>query len=192
MSKQKTTLPNTSLLFRGIFSNYVGTVSGIAIAFVLSPYLVHTLGDTQYGIWTLLSALTGYMLVLDLGISSAIVKYVAQFKAQDDTKSVNELVSSAFAVYIVISMGLLLLTPALAFALTHYIEFEEELKDTVYLLVVITSINMAFSIFRALFKGTLLGNQRHDIVEALKITQALYSSGLIFLVSCTWDMAYSR
>lgn len=182
MSIQKTTSPSKSLLFRGIFSNYIATFSGIAIAFVLTPYVVHTLGDTRYGIWTILVALTGYMMVLDLGVSSAIIKFVARYRAQQDTQAVNEFVSSAFAVYIVIALVILLLTPLLAYGVTHYIEFEDELKDTVYLLVVITSVNMAFTTLRGLFKGTLVGLQRHDIVNALKISQGLFTSALIFLV----------
>jgi len=182
MSMQKTTSPSKSMLSRGIFSNYVGTFGAIAIAFVLSPYLVHTLGDTRYGVWSILSALTGYMLVLDLGVSSALVKYVSHFKAQDDTKAVNEFISSAFAVYILISLCILFLSPLIAFVLTKYIEFDSELGDTIPLLVIITTFNVAFTMFRALFKATLLANQRDDIVQALALSQALFSAIFLFLV----------
>jgi len=69
-------------LAKNIFSNYVGVAGSIVIAFMLSPFLVHTLGDTKYGVWSILAALTGYMALLDLGISSAIARYVAKYPAE--------------------------------------------------------------------------------------------------------------
>ena len=85
-------------LTKNIFSNYVGIAGTIIIAFLLSPYLVHTLGDTKYGVWSVISALTGYMALLDLGISSAIAKYVAKYKALKDYKSLNTVLASGLLI----------------------------------------------------------------------------------------------
>ena len=91
---------------RNIFSNYVGIGGSIVIAFLLSPFLIHTLGDTNYGIWSVIAALTGYMALLDLGVSSAVAKYVSKYKALDDYPSLNKVMSTGLL--ILIGVGVLL------------------------------------------------------------------------------------
>ena len=51
-------------IVKNVASNYVGVMGSIVIAFFLSPYLVHTLGDTGYGVWSIIASLTAYMLSL--------------------------------------------------------------------------------------------------------------------------------
>ena len=66
-------------LLRNILSNWAGFLVEACVAFYLSPFVIHTLGDTSYGIWILLTSLTGYFGLLNLGLRPAINKYVAEF-----------------------------------------------------------------------------------------------------------------
>lgn len=174
--------PSRSLLVRGLFSNYVGIFFAIAVAFVMSPYLVHTLGDSAYGVWTILSALTGYLLVLDLGISSAIIKYAAKYRALDDKEALSEFVSSALIVYIGVALFIVVFTPVLIHFLIRYIDFDDSLSHLMPLLVFLTAVNVVFTCFRGLFEGIYMGLQRQDIQIALRVLQLLTNSVLIYLV----------
>ena len=49
----------------------------IIIALFLMPFVVYSLGDRIYGFWTLASAFIGYYGLLDLGLSSAIGRFIA-------------------------------------------------------------------------------------------------------------------
>lgn len=49
----------------------------VAVAFLLSPIVLRALGNSNYGLWELIMSVVGYMGLLDLGISSAMVRYVA-------------------------------------------------------------------------------------------------------------------
>jgi len=48
------------------------------VSFLLYPYVLHRLGDAASGVWVLIWAVVGYFNLLDLGISAAIVKLVAE------------------------------------------------------------------------------------------------------------------
>ena len=63
-------------IIENIFSNWAGLLVSVAIAFVVSPIIVNTLGKEIYGIWTLIVSVTSYFTVLDFGVSTAIVRYV--------------------------------------------------------------------------------------------------------------------
>ena len=109
----------------------------IVIAFLLSPFLVHTLGDTRYGIWSIITALTGYMALLDLGVSSAIAKYVSKHKATDDYRSINAIFSSGIVILLLVALFLVAISPFLADLVVTAFKFDSSLKNTVHTLVII-------------------------------------------------------
>ena len=56
------------VILRNIFSNWTGYLITILVGFFLAPFVLHHLGNTGYGVWTLVLSLTGYFGLLDLGI----------------------------------------------------------------------------------------------------------------------------
>ena len=117
-------------------------IGAIIIAFVLSPFLVHTLGDTNYGIWSIIAALTGYMTLLDLGVSSAIAKYVSKHKALNDYKTINVVVSSGIVIMLLIGAFLLCMSPFIADVVVKAFKFDPDMADTVHTLVIVGAIDV--------------------------------------------------
>ena len=99
---------------RNVIANITGMVAQIIIAFILSPFLVHTLGDTKYGIWTIAVAFTGYMNLLDLGLTSAVNKYVSEYSSLKDNQNVNAIVSTSFALFFLMGVIIVLVSPFMA------------------------------------------------------------------------------
>ena len=64
-----------------VLANWASLVVGTVVSLFLSPYIVHTLGDTAYGVWVLVGSLVGYLGLLDLGTRGAVTKYVATYHA---------------------------------------------------------------------------------------------------------------
>ena len=165
---------------KNIFSNYVGIAGAIIIAFLLSPFLVHTLGDTQYGIWSIVSALTGYMALLDLGVSSAIAKYVARFKALKDYHSLNTVIASGLAIMIVVGVLLVILSPLLASGVVRLSGIEGPLADTVYTLVIVASIDICIFVITGVLIGSMYGFQRFEVINAVNLTVSLIRALLFY------------
>jgi len=55
-----------AIVARNVAWNSAGTITHLLAGFVLSPFLVSHLGQTNYGLWILIASLTGYFSVLDL------------------------------------------------------------------------------------------------------------------------------
>ena len=53
-------------VLRNIFSNWASYLVTAVVGFFLAPYVVHQLGNTGYGLWTLVLSLTGYFGLLTL------------------------------------------------------------------------------------------------------------------------------
>src|ERR1051326_3789344 len=94
--------------------SWMGVAASLFTGILLSPYLIRKLGPEAYGIWALTFALVEYGGFLDLGFRSAIVKYVAHYKALDDPLRINEIISTGIAYSGLVSMGLFLCTVLLS------------------------------------------------------------------------------
>src|SRR5258708_33396433 len=82
---------------RGVTINWLAFGFSAGVAFFLSPFVVHHLGNVAYGVWTLVISLISYMGLLDLGLRGALVRYASRRKAQGDDLSVNSTVSAALS-----------------------------------------------------------------------------------------------
>ena len=154
----------------------------IAIAFLLSPFLVHTLGDTKYGIWSIITALTGYMTLLDLGVGSAIAKYVSKHKATNDYKSINRVFSSGIVILLLVGALLIGLSPFIADLVVSAFKFDSTLKDTVHTLVIIAAVDIAIFVSSGVFFGAFYGFQRNEITNAALLFAALVKAICWYLV----------
>jgi O-antigen/teichoic acid export membrane protein len=89
-------------MLRNIGSTWVLTVVTIAATYFLTPFIIHSLGQDGYGTWTLITALTGYISLLALGVPMASVRYIAQHVAESDRQAINRTIGSCAGLYLAI------------------------------------------------------------------------------------------
>ena len=103
---------------KGALYNYLNlfliTVTGI----FLTPFVVRHLGASQYGLYTLVGALTPYLVLLDMGMGKTITRYVAHYRAHNDTEGEARFLTTTTGIYGIISIVLLVCGAALY----HYCE----------------------------------------------------------------------
>jgi O-antigen/teichoic acid export membrane protein len=87
-------------VLRNVGSNWVLTLVTIAATYVLTPFIISTLGKEGYGTWTLITAMTGYISLLALGVPMACVRYLAQHVAESDSREMNRVIGSCAGLYL--------------------------------------------------------------------------------------------
>jgi len=80
---------------RSILSNWFGLVVLAASNILLTPLMIHHLGAVDYGIWVLAGSVLDYYGLLDLGMRSAMFRYVAMFRGGDARQEIDRTFSSA-------------------------------------------------------------------------------------------------
>ncbi len=63
---------------------------------ILTPFIIHTVGFTQFGIWAVFSAIAAIFLLLDLGLTASFLKFISQYYAQKDFDRLNAVINSGF------------------------------------------------------------------------------------------------
>jgi len=70
----------THNFIRGLGAGYLATAINIAYTAASIPLALHYLGKEQFGLWALAQQITGYLILLDLGVSSAVSRFIADRK----------------------------------------------------------------------------------------------------------------
>ena len=65
---------------------------------LVTPFFVKKLTLEGYGIYALILGLTGYYELLDLGLSSGVIKYVARFHSEKNKPALHKTINGALAV----------------------------------------------------------------------------------------------
>lgn len=168
-------------LTRNTLANYVGYFWKIAINFFLFPFVVHRLGSDTAGIWFLLSSVTSYFGILDLGIKPTLVRHIAHYNAKKKFSEINAVVSSAFLIF----LGAGLLAGA-GFIIVGYFSPQlfgiqgnliEATRISAWIVGVMLFLNFPLS---AIGGGVLNGMQRYDLGRTSSIFST--TSGAIAIV----------
>ncbi|MBP8157865.1 MAG: oligosaccharide flippase family protein, partial [Flavobacterium sp.] len=92
-----------SQLKKGAILSYVTIILTNGIGLVLTPFMIHKLGDSEYGLYTLIGALVGYISVLDFGLNNTIIRFVAKYRALEDKKGEENFLATTMLIYAVIA-----------------------------------------------------------------------------------------
>ena len=66
----------------GAILSYVAIIVNTLIQILYTPFLLRMLGQNEYGLYSLVSSIIGYLTVLDLGFGNAIIVYTSKFRSQ--------------------------------------------------------------------------------------------------------------
>ena len=173
--------PRVSLKVNAI-SNWAMLGVNIAVGLLLTPFAISHLGKTSYGIWRLVVSFVGYYGLLNLGVGSAITRYIARYSGQGDLKSLNKTASTAMTMLsctatLVVVASFLLAEPAARFfdvAPEHFSDF----KRVVWIL----GLSAALGFFRSLFQTIVIAHERFVPTNIASIAVVLIRAGLVVLM----------
>lgn len=89
-------------LVRSSLANLMGAILPALVALVTIPFIVSRLGEVNYGVLTMVTAIVGYFALIDINVTSASVKYVAQYRATSQLSELYQVVTFGALVYLAI------------------------------------------------------------------------------------------
>jgi O-antigen/teichoic acid export membrane protein len=179
-------------------SNLARYVIFMAIAFFLTPFIVRTLGDSQYGFWVLLMSFIGYASMLELGVQPAVVKLVGQFRGAGDARQLQELITAALVFFLVVgAIAATLVVTVVPLVVRHFVE-DLQVVSRSRLLFLAIALDAMVMYMNYLVTGILYGWQRYHLknvidasgwlLNAVLVLSFLDKGGLLALVACKLTM----
>jgi O-antigen/teichoic acid export membrane protein len=163
-------------IVRNIASSWAGYAVQAVVSFLLTPYILHSLGETRYGVWTLAIGLTGYYGLLDLGISAGIGQYLTRYIASKDLDRMNRTVSTGLVALTVCGTLIFLGSIAIALNASALFQIPADVKVEVALVVVITGFSVALQFVFFTYSAVFTALQRFDVSNAIGVATRLVTA----------------
>jgi O-antigen/teichoic acid export membrane protein len=163
-------------------TNVLGTGFRLLVWLFLTPFILGLLGPVAYGVWVVVGSLAAYGALLDLGLTPALVKYVAEHIARDDIAEVNRVVGTALWLYVgqgLMAFGLAVLIAPFVPAFLSVPPGQAETTSTV---VVLTGLSLGIGIPASAAPSILMGLQRYDLVNGIYAMSTLIGAGVTVVV----------
>ena len=170
-------------------SSWLSLAVSVAIGFLLTPFVVHNLGKTGYGIWVLVGSFVGYYGLLNLGVTSATTRYIARYTAQKDSDALNSVASTALVMFTGTGILAILLSFALAPVLADFCSVADERREAFVKLVRIIGVTTGIGFPSSVLGSLVTARERYVARNTVVIVRELLRAGAtVLFVTLGWGL----
>jgi O-antigen/teichoic acid export membrane protein len=139
--------------------------------------MLRVLGKTQFGIWAIAGVVTSYAQLSEMGMNTAILKYVAEHWSKKEINRISNIVSTALFSFAIIG-GIVVLTILLTcnFIVASILNVSPDLQDEVIFVIKWVIIIFYFNIVFSVFNSILQGIQRMDVTNVIVVSSKILNA----------------
>src|SRR5262245_19735364 len=163
-------------VLRNTISNYIVTLVTLGTGFFLTPFILHQLGASSFGLWMLVGSVVMYGSLLDFGIGGAVIKYVAEYHARGEIKQAHSLVATALCLYSILGLIAIIISAALAPFSPELFNVPPDERARAIWLVLLVGLRIGISIPCTAAMVVLRGLQRYNIVNLIDTVGTILSA----------------
>ena len=176
-------------LIKNTLYNIISYGYSAIIGFFLVPFVIKNIGLNRYGIWSLITMITGYFSLIDFGIGQSFERYIAEYKAKNDIKNLNYVVNSGLLIYLLLFFILIPLSIISLDFLIKILKIPQEFSSEAKFIFKWAIIYIGFSNIFGLFYSCMRGFQRMDITGKVTIfLTTFHAIGVILFLKHGWGL----
>jgi len=162
-------------IIRNTKFNILGYSWVVLVYLFLAPYIIGRIGIERFGIWAIISVITGYFGLLDLGFGTPFVKYIAEFYARREYVRINQAVNIGFIFYTFFAIVIIALLGFFMHPIIRLFKIPASLAGETQALFLIGMIIFAASSILKPFEAIQGGMQRMDITNKIAIAVSFFN-----------------
>jgi len=175
-------MSRSAAILKNTVANYVRQITAVGIFLFLTPYTAHRLGTEQFGLWSLMWAMVGVLALIDMGVSNAVVKFVADARGRADDARVSQLCSTFFWLENGLAICVVLVAAALVPFLNAIFDIPPQFSRTAAIVFGILSFRVASGMPLGLFAGLLSAHRRQADANLIKAAGIVVYGAFVFLI----------
>ena len=159
----------------GAIMSYLLIGLGSLISIVYTPIMLRLLGQSEYGLYNLVSSVVSYLGLLSFGFGSAYIKYYSKYKANNEVDNIAKLNGMFLTIFSV--MGIVSVLSGIILVLNTENIFGTQLTthelSTAKILMAIMVVNIAISFPAIVFNSYVTANEKFIFQRTLQIIKYL-------------------
>jgi len=173
-----------SQLKAGALLNYAVIFLNIGVGLLYTPFMLRMMGQSEYGLYSLVASVISYLTILDLGLGNAIVRYTSQYRTEGKQKEQYELFGMFLVLYSVIGAIALMVGVGLYHQVDpwfgHTMSLDELEKIRIMLLFLIFNVVVTFPM--SIFGSILLAYERFVFPKMVQIVRIVLNTVVMIVL----------
>lgn len=177
----------------GIFLSYLNIALQAVIGFLYVPILLHYIGKSEYGLYQLMGSLIAYFSIMDFGLSAAVIRFYAKYKALKDSIGMENILAISVRGYGAVTV----LALAIGFVCYGFLdvifvgsmtvsEVNEAKQIFLFLL-----LNIVITLSTMVFRSVINAHERFFFLKGMETIQLVMQPILVVLVLQHHPSAFS-
>ena len=148
----------------GAILNYVRLFISLGIGLFLSPFVLASLGKSEYGIYTIAGTIIGWLALCDFGLATSTTKFLSEYQARGDHEGEAHYLGNVAALFSIIG-GVVLIAGLCIYPFLSHIfpKFNEEELELYRILYLMTLFNTALMFPARSLGGISASRQKYKI-----------------------------
>lgn len=156
---------------KGVLFSYLLLMVEMVSSILFTPFLISSLGQAEYGIFILISSITTSLMLLDLGVGNAVVRYMAKYRVLDDKRAQQNFLAMTTLFYLAISVLIIVLSMFIQNLLPTFFNRTLSIKELeiAEVMLGITVINAAVTLMISPYDKTIIAFENFVFSKILAI-----------------------
>lgn len=177
----------------GIFLSYLNIALQAVIGFLYVPILLHYIGKSEYGLYQLMGSLIAYFSIMDFGLSAAVIRFYAKYKALKDSIGMENILAISVRGYGAVTV----LALAIGFVCYGFLDVifvgsmtvsEVNEAKQIFLLLL---LNIVITLSTMVFRSVINAHERFFFLKGMETIQLVMQPILVVLVLQHHPSAFS-
>lgn len=168
-------MSNSSQRKNGAILSYVSIIASTLVQLLYTPFLIRMLGQSEYGLYSLVYSIIGYLTVLDLGFGNAIVVYTAKYREQKKYEEERRLHGMFFIIFCIIGIIAAILGLILYFNVQNIFGntmTNQEIGKAKVMMLILT-INLAITFIFNIYSSIITAYEKFTYQKLMTILNTL-------------------
>lgn len=168
----------------GTILNYVVIILNALVGLLFTPYMLRMMGQSEYGLYTLVASIIAYLTVLDLGLGNAVIRYTAKFRAEEKEREQYEMFGMFLVLYLIIGFV------AFIIGLTLYYNIDSMFGETMTdielsrarIMMLILLVNLVVTFPMSVFGGIITAYEHFVFPKIVNICRVFLNTILMVVL----------
>ena len=169
----------------GTLLSYVQLLLNLCIGIVYTPIMLHYLGQSEYGVYSVATAVISFLTMLDLGFGQTLVRFYVKYKAEGRQETADRCAGAFLLMYLVLGAVALAIGLGLAKGFLPLLfgqKFTLTELDTLKSVLSVLVLNLALSLPLSVFSSLITAHERFAFAKGANIVSTLLTYGGILVV----------
>ena len=166
---------------QGVALSYVNTALNMVIGFFLSSFFVKMLGDTEYGLYQMVTSFVSYLVLLEFGTGTAMTRNISKCRAQNaDKQEIQKNISTIWTISLLLA-AIIVVASIVFYSQIGNIYHKLTVDQVSYAqkILLLEVVYLIVSFLSSTLNGVILGFEQYRLGPIIAIVRLISRAALI-------------